>query len=86
MNIDFLKHTCHSQTEDYLDMLHSNSFLPVIIKPTRITARTATPIDHIYTNSTADITSGIGLIEISDHLPIFFIIDMSVNHSRIKIQ
>ena len=85
MNIDFLKCAIHSQTEDYLDMLYSNSFLPVITKPTRITPHSATLIDHIYTNTSANVISGIGLIDISDHLPIFCIADVSINHSRGKI-
>ena len=85
MNIDFLKYTTHLQTEDYLDMLYSNSFLPVITKPTRITTHTATLIDHIYTNTTAEAISGIGVIDISDHLPIFCIVDVSINHPRSKI-
>ena len=48
MNIDFLKYNHHAQTEEYLDMLHSNNILPIITKPTRITNYTATLIDHIY--------------------------------------
>ena len=48
MNIDFLKYNHHTQTEEYLDMLHSNNISSIIIKPTRITNYTATLIDHIY--------------------------------------
>ena len=47
MNIDFLKYNHHTQTEEYLDMLHSNNISPIITKPTRITNYTATLIDHI---------------------------------------
>ena len=36
MNIDFLKYNHHTQTEEYLDMLHSNNISPIITKPTRI--------------------------------------------------
>ena len=50
MNIDFLKYNYHTQTEEYLDMLHSHNISPIITKPTRITDYTATLIDHIYTN------------------------------------
>ena len=68
MNIDFLKYNHHAQTEEYLDMLHSNNILPIITKPTRITNYTVTLIAHIYTNNTNQMISGIATI---DHLPTF---------------
>ena len=53
-----------------IDMLHSNSILPIIIKPTRITNYSATLIDHIYyTNNSNQMVSGIATVDISDHLP-----------------
>ena len=68
-------------------MLYSNSFLHVIVKTTRTTACTVTLIDHIHTHTTADLNSGSGVIaDISDHLPIFCIIDITVNRSRNTIQ
>ena len=33
INIDFLKCNGHSPTEDHLEMLYSNNFLPIITKP-----------------------------------------------------
>ena len=46
--------------------------MPVITKPTRITDHSATLIDHIYTNTPETlIKSGLCLVDISDHLPIF---------------
>ena len=50
MNINFLKFSEHTQTEEFLDMLYANNILPIITKPTRLTDHTATLIDHIYTN------------------------------------
>lgn len=80
MNIDFLKYNYHTQTEEYLDMLHSNNISPIITKPTRITTGnyTATLIDHIYTNNTKQMISGIATIDISDHLPTFCIVDKNL--------
>ena len=81
MNIDFLKYNHHAQTEEYLDMLHSNNISAIITKPTRITNCTATLIDHIYTNNTNQtnqMISGIVTIDISDHLPTFCNADIPV--------
>ena len=64
INIDFLKYNHHAQTEEYLDMLHSNNISPIIAKPTRITNYIVTLIDHIYTNNTNQIISGIATINI----------------------
>ena len=36
MNVDFLRYNHHTQTQEYLDMLHSNNISPIITKPTRI--------------------------------------------------
>ena len=47
-------------------------FIPIITRPTRLTAHTATLIDNIFTNClTHNITNGIIINDISDHLPIF---------------
>ena len=86
MNIDFLKYGTHTQTEEYLDMLYSNNFLPLITKPTRVTSHTATLIDHIYTNTSFQQTSaGIANVDISDHLPTFCIADIPVNQQKNKL-
>ena len=84
MNIDFLKYNYHAQTEEYLDMLHSNNISPIITKPTRITNYTATLIDHIYTNNTNQMISGIATIDISDHLPTFCIVDIPLQKQKLK--
>ena len=83
MHGDFLKYSTHADTEEYLDMLYLDNFIPIITKPTRITEHSSTLIDHIYTNaSTQNIVSGIALVDISDHLPTFSLYNTSV--SRIK--
>ena len=75
MNIELLKCHSHQQTGRYLDMIYSFDLLPVITKPTRITSHTATLIDHIYTNTVNRLTSGIVLVDISDHFPVFCMVD-----------
>ena len=63
-------------------MLHSNNISPIITKPSRITNYTATLIDHIYTNNTNQMISGIATIDISDHLPTFYIDDIPVQKQK----
>jgi hypothetical protein len=50
-NIDLLKYNSHEKTNNYVDNLFSNGFLPIITKPTRVTTSSATLIYHICTNN-----------------------------------
>ncbi|MBM3206904.1 MAG: reverse transcriptase family protein, partial [Candidatus Staskawiczbacteria bacterium] len=50
-----------------------------ISKPTRITCDTATLIDNIFSNYMGSLTCGILISDISDHLPIFSVIDFTNN-------
>ena len=81
-----LKFNHHAQTEEYLDMLHSNNTSPVITKPARITANhTATLIDHIYTNNTNQMISGIiATVDVADHLPTFCIADIPLQNKNLR--
>ena len=46
------KNDSHSPTQDFLNILYSNYFYPIIHKPSiRVTDRSATLIDNILTNS-----------------------------------
>ena len=72
LGIEILKYSEDKQISEYLDMLLSLGFMPIITKPTRMMDHTATLIDHIYTNTPEKlIKSGICLADISDHLPVF---------------
>ena len=65
-------YSSHKPTSDYLDMLFSLGYLPLITKATRITDHSKTLIDHIYTNCPEKVLkSGICLADISDILPCF---------------
>ena len=46
LNIDLCKCSVNNDVAAYVDNLVSNNFMPVILMPTRITARSATLIDH----------------------------------------
>ena len=73
-NINLLKHETHPDTCNYLATLLSNSLLPIITLPTRITPQNATLIDHICTNISSDtFDTGIVLLDISDHFMTFHI-------------
>ena len=54
--------------------MYSNTFFPLITRPTRITSHTATLIDNIFTNHFHHHSiSGLLFTDISDHLPVFSI-------------
>ena len=83
-NIDFFKHSTHNPTSEYLDLMFSNSFIPLIDKPTRITPKSATLIDNIFANKYDNehkYMTGILTTDISDHYPIFHI---SLNQNKPK--
>ena len=76
-NIDLLKHATHNPTSEFLDLMFSNSFIPLVNKPTRITSNSATLIDNIFTNEYKNenkYMTEILITDISDHYPIFHII------------
>ena len=65
----------HNQANEFLDSLASNSFILLILQPTRITSHSNTLIDNIFSNVTdPDIISGNLTATISDHPPQFAII------------
>ena len=74
-NVNLLNYNEHSQTNEFLDSLASNSFIPLILEPTRITSHSNTLIDNIFSNVIdPDIISGNLTATSSDHLPQFSII------------
>ncbi len=75
-NINLLNEDVHLPTNDFIDILSTHSLYPSITKPTRITSKSATLIDNIFTNSKYNQTSGIFMTDLSDHLPIFICTDL----------
>ena len=79
MNVDLLKFHIHSKTSDYLDNIFSRGYLPVILKPTRVCASTATLIDHIYTHSlSSSCSSGIIITDLADHFGTYLSISNNI--------
>ena len=50
-NIDLFKVNIHAKTNEFVNDIISQAFLPKITRPTRITPHSATLIDHIYSNN-----------------------------------
>ena len=74
-NVNLLNYHEHNQTNEFLDSLASNSFIPLILQPTRITSHSNTLIDNIFSNVIdPDIISGNLTVTISYNLPQFSII------------
>ena len=71
-NINLLNYNVHQPTNDFLDSLASNSVIPCILQPTRLTSHSKTLIDNIFSNiPSSEIISGNLTATISDHLPRF---------------
>ena len=75
-NINLLNNDYHQPTGEFFDLMSSNSFLPLITRPTRVTANSATLIDNIFTNHfdcSLQSSEGIFVTDITDHYPVFHI-------------
>ena len=74
-NVNFLNYHEHNQTNEFLGSLASNSFVLLILQPTRITSHSDTLIDDIYSSVIdPDIISSNLTATILDYLPQFAII------------
>ena len=84
-NLDLLKHEKHPPTEQFLDMMYSNAYIPLINRPTRITKATSTLIDNIFTNNydvKDSLYSGILQTDISDHHIVFHLSESDIINSQ----
>ena len=69
-NIDLLNYNDHQPTNEFLDSLASNSFLPYILQPTRLTSHSKTLIDNKFPNVISyEVISGNITATISNHIP-----------------
>ena len=76
-NLNVLDYKINKKIQNFFDLMFQHGLIPVINKPTRITKRNATAIDHIITNSylSSNLKTGIIKTDISDHFPIFLVSD-----------
>ena len=90
-NINLLEHETHLETGNYLHMIQSLNFIPLISRPTRFpegeqNGRPAL-LDHIYTNFIHQSIAGIVHYKITDHLPVFLNLVLPIKPSlTYKIQ
>ena len=76
-NANLLDYDNHEATEDFYELLSSYSFQPLILQPSRVTARSATLIDNIFVNDLAVSSTGGNIVtSISDHYPQFSLLDI----------
>ena len=81
LNIDLLQFSTHNNTNQYLESLLSSGFLPIITFPTRIHKRSATLIDHVFTNNKSTIyEAGILTTPLSDHFPVYYIEETKIKN------
>ena len=70
-NLNLLDHNENKKVQNFLNIIHQNRMLPTINKPTRITRKSATAIDHITNNYIeSSFKTAIIKSDISDHFPI----------------
>ena len=70
-NLDLIKGKQHTATGEFLTVLDNVGLYPLISLPTRITPKSATLIDNIFSTEVSSVSSGLILSSISDHLPSF---------------
>ena len=85
-NINCLNYEENNSVRNFLNNLFQKGTIPLINKPTRVTVKSATLIDNIFTNCIFDNSLKKGIIKnsTSDHFPIFFAINTSRNRSYPK--
>ena len=79
-NINLLNSHSNPIPQEFLEALLSNSFAPLIVKPTRLTGLSATLIDNIFTNVQPLPESGILLSDLTDHFPVFCHMNIKNEH------
>ena len=84
LNINSFDYDNNALVKKFVNLIFQSGFLPLIQRATRVTRTTATAIDHIITNAILESTMHSGIIKanISDHFPIFAILENSCNKNK----
>ena len=73
-NINLLNYNDHQPTNEFVDYLASNSFIPYTLRPTGMTSHSKSLIDSIFSNKIShDVISDNIIATISDHLHQFLL-------------
>ena len=85
-NMNLLDFEQNKKVQKFLNIMFRHSWMPVINKPTRVTKNAATAIDHIFINSVTTTKFKPGNIksDISDHFPIFVVVDYNIHIKETK--
>ena len=84
-NVNLLNYNDHNPTNEFLDSLASNSFVPYILQPTQLASYSKTLTDNIFSNIISpEAISGNLTSTISDHLPQFMIVPNVFSNSPLK--
>jgi len=85
ININLLQHTRSSSVHKYTEIHKSYICQQIITRPTRVTATSASLIDHFYTTFDLEkVIPGILSNDLSEHLPIFMLIKTSTSKTHDK--
>ena len=78
-NINYLNYETDTTANEFYNCCFSHGILPIINQPTRVTPRSATLIDNIFSNCfhEKNLINGIIKSDISDHFPVFVSFDDS---------
>jgi hypothetical protein len=86
MNIDLLKYNSLNYVNEFVDNIVARSFVPKILKPTRVSNTSATLIDHIYTNDHHNVSnSGIVVNDVADHFGVFLTLSHTYKQTDSKL-
>ena len=85
-NMNLLNFEQNKKVQNFVNIMFGHSTMPIKNKPTRVTKKTATALDHIFINSitTSKFKVGIIKLDISDHFQIFFVADYNIHMKETK--
>ena len=82
LNLSSLNYASSTPIKNFFNLAFENGIFPVINRPTQVTWASATAIDHILINTIMDqdLQNGIIKLDISDHVPIFTILNSEIHN------
>ena len=79
LNIDILQYDNNKDSQEFLDKMHSNFLMPYISSPSRVTPRSQTLIDNIFSNKIEEESfSGNITNTVSDHYAQFLLLKTTI--------